>query len=349
MSRNIAKLAILICILISCDAFSQNGGKSSYLFLDLVNDARLASFGMNTTSIYDDDINLAVTNPSLINARMDNNMALSYINHFGSNLGYATYGKTFDKLGSFVGTMQYINYGEFKYADQMGITSGTFTANEIAAVIGWGRSLSERWSIGANFKMIYSGLDSYNAFAVAVDVAGTYRIPDKNLDMSLIVKNAGVEVASYSSERNQLPFELDYALSVGLVHVPLRFVLLLHDLQRWDLVYDDETIYANTVDPTTGEQVKRTDAAIFGDNLIRHVTVGAEATIGKVVNLRLGYNFQRRQELRVSSTNVGAAGLSFGLGINVYKFQIGYSHVVYSVAGAPNYFTIKTNLSDWIK
>ena len=349
MKNYIYKLILFICISIPYGLAAQTGGGASYLFLDLANDARLSSFGMPATSIYDDDINMAITNPSLINANMNNALSLSYNNYFGTHLGFASYSRDFNKIGTFVGTMQYINYGKFKYADEMGIVSGDFSANEIAAVIGWGRQLSDNWSIGANFKMIYSGLESYNSFAVAVDVAGTYRIPEKNFDMSLIVRNGGVELFSYASERSRLPFEIDYAMSVGFQHLPFRFMLLLHDLQKWNLIYDDPTLTSRTIDPNTGEPIGRTAAAIFGDNLIRHVTIGGEFTIAKIICLRFGYNFQRRQELRLSTTHAGLSGFSFGIGLDIYKFQIGYSHAIYSVAGATNCLTIKTNLSDWIK
>lgn len=342
-------LFVTLCLSGSYGAFAQNGGGSSFLFLDMVNDARLSAMGVNVTSLYDNDINLAVTNPSLINSNMHNDLSLMYANRFGSNLGYATYGREFDKVGTFVGTMQYINYGNFIYADEMGITSGSFSANSVAATIGWGRQLSENWSIGANFKMLFSALESYNAFAVAVDVAGTYRIPEKKVDMSVIVRNAGVELFKYSQERSKLPFEIDYALTVGLEHLPFRFVFLVHDLQQWNLIYDDPTLSSGTIDPNTGLPIQRSKTALFADNLIRHLTIGGEATIAKIINLRFGYNFQHRQEMRISTTRAGLAGFSVGIGVDVHKFKIGYSYSVYSVAGTPNCLTIKTNLSDWTK
>ena len=88
MKNYIYKLILFVCISIPYGLAAQTGGGASYLFLDLANDARLSSFGMPATSIYDDDINMAITNPSLINANMNNALSLSYNNYFGTHLGF---------------------------------------------------------------------------------------------------------------------------------------------------------------------------------------------------------------------------------------------------------------------
>ncbi|MDD2205401.1 MAG: type IX secretion system protein PorQ [Bacteroidales bacterium] len=335
-------LAVVSCI-------AQTGGTGTYTFMSSTTSPRLAAMGVDFASFYDDDINLACANPSLINKNMHNDAALSFIDYFSDiTMGYASYSRTFEKAGSFAATMQYANYGSFQYADATGETSGTFTANELAAVIGWGRTLTDRWSIGANFKMIYSGLETYNSFGLAVDVAGTYHIAEKNFDMSLIAKNIGAELISYYSERSSLPFEIQFAISQKLEHLPFRWIILLHDMQKWNLRYDDPTDEVTTLDPATGLPIEKTAAAKFGDNLMRHVTIGGEFTIAKIIYLRLGYNYQRQQELKLADLR-SAAGFSFGLGLDIYKFEISYSHTVYTMAGAPNYISIKTKISDWIK
>lgn len=347
----IVRKNIIICLVFSLfitfQAFSQTGGSSAYSFMNAAVSPRLAAMGVDFASFYDNDVNLACANPSLINENMHNALSMSYTDYFSDiNMGYATYSHTFDKVGSFAATMQYINYGDFTYADASGVTSGSFHCNELAAVIGWGRALNKNWSIGANFKMIYSGFEAYNSFGLAVDVAGTYHIPEKNFDMSLIAKNIGAELVSYEKERSKLPFEIQLALSQKLEHLPFRYVILLHDLQTWNLRYDDPSSSTVTLDPTTGEAIGKTKAALFGDNLMRHITIGGEFTIAKIIYLRLGYNYQRQQELKVDTIR-GLNGFSFGLGLDIYRFEFSYSFVCYALGGSPNYFSIKTKLSDW--
>jgi len=46
----------------------------------------------------------------------------------------------FEKVGCFVGSLQFINYGKFTGADPAGNLTGDFYASEYALNIGWGLS-----------------------------------------------------------------------------------------------------------------------------------------------------------------------------------------------------------------
>ena len=205
-------------------AKAQIGGRYAYSFLEKPLSARVAALGGNVAAIRDGDINLALANPSLINSRMSGAFSLAYIDFFDDiNYGYAQYGRTFKKAGSFVATMQYYNYGTFDYADETGNVSGTFTASDAALTIGWGRQLDSSFSIGAAGKLIYSHYESYSSFGFAVDVAGSYRTKS-GLDMSIVVRNIGMQSSTYVPDnRDPLPFDLQYVLTKRLDHVPFRF------------------------------------------------------------------------------------------------------------------------------
>ena len=86
----------------------------------------------------------------------------------------------------------------------------------------------------------------------------------------------------------------------------------------------------------------------FADNLFRHVVVAGELNIGKNIVLRVGYNYGLRKSM-ISPTKKGAVGLSYGVGINVYKFTINYSRSEMHIHGSPNYITITTNLDSFKK
>ena len=68
-------------------------------------------------------------------------------------------------------------------------------------------------------------------------------------------------------------------------------------------------------------------------------------SIGKNLNLRLGYNYGMRQNMK-TPTKKGAVGFSYGVGIKIYKFNISYSRSEMHVHGSPNFITITTNLCD---
>ena len=87
----------------------------TYSFLDATSSARVAALGNTDLSIYDSDIQLGIYNPSLINSDMHNGIALSYVNYYADiNHAMAQYGRTFEKLGSFVGTVQFHSYGKMR-------------------------------------------------------------------------------------------------------------------------------------------------------------------------------------------------------------------------------------------
>jgi len=345
--RSFSKIIILSLFLsISIVATAQVGGSRTYQFLGLSNSARIAALGGNFLAIKDDDITLAIANPSLITKDMNNKLALSYINYYSDvNYGFAAYSRSFNKIGSFVGSIQYINYGNFTRADATGETFGSFKAAEYALNIGWAKQLDSNFSIGSNLKTILSSLESYSSFGLAVDVAATYQSNNKRFVTSLMLKNIGRQLSYYNEgNRENLPFEIQFGLSQKLKHAPFRFSLLLNHLEKWDLTYEDPLNPSVKIDPLTKEVIEKSKLSKFGDNLMRHFVLGVEFVPSNSFNIRLGYNYQRRQEMKVESA-LSTVGFSWGFGFRVSKFYFSYAHVIQHLAGSSNFFTIATNLS----
>ena len=352
MHHFLRKTTLIFCLftIFAIQANAQIGGNGTYKFLGYTNSARIAALGGNMLAINDNDITLAQANPSLINPMMNNNLALSYVNNPGGiNYGFVTYGHNFEKVGCFVGSLQYINYGKFTGADPAGNLTGDFYASEFALNIGWGRQLSPLFSIGANGKLIYSQLDTYHSFGIAVDVAGTYTSKDQTFTASLVGRNIGSQLVPYLAGQYQpLPFELQIGMSQKLKHIPLRFSELLTNLQKWDLTYTDPTDPANIPDPITGQVTAKSGAGKVADEVMRHIVLGAELTIAKVLAIRIGYNYQRRQELKVYD-KAGLTGFSIGAGLHVKMFNLSYTRASYTAGIPMNYITVGVNLQEFVK
>ncbi|MCK9219975.1 MAG: type IX secretion system protein PorQ [Bacteroidales bacterium] len=348
---NTTRFCLVFALLLTIgQGWAQIGNFNTYKFLDLSNSARVAALGGNSLAVSDNDITLTQANPSLITPEMNNNLAVSYVNIPGGvNYGFVMYGADFKKAGSFVGSLQYINYGKFDGRDAAENQIGEFSASEYALNIGWGRRLSPLFSIGANGKLIYSQLDTYHSLGIAVDVAGTFITKDQLFTASLIGKNIGTQIVPYvAGNREALPFELQIGLSEKFKHIPLRFTQLLTNLNRWDLTYLDISDPANQPDPYTGEVKEKTGIAKFSDNMMRHVVLGAELTIAKVLAVRLGYNYQRRQELKLNG-KAGLAGFSVGVGLHVKMFDLSYTRATYQAGSSRNYITLAVSLKEFIK
>lgn len=351
MHRLLSIPLVFLALLYTSGSIAQIGGSQTYQFLNLTNSARIAGMGGDFLTIKDNDVTLSLANPSLITPDMNDALAFSFVHYVTDvNYGFITYSHTFEKTGSFAGSFQYINYGKFTRADETGVTYGSFSASEYALDIGWGRTLTPHFSIGANGKLIYSHLDTYNSFGIAVDVAGTYTSNDDLFTASVIARNLGIQLVTYTpGTREPVPFELQAGFSTRFRHIPLRFSLLYNHIEKWDIRYDDPTDPANQSDPLTGQTKQKSDVSKFADNFMRHIVLGGELSIAKAVYIRLGYNYQRRQELKLYG-KAGLSGFSYGFGIRIKMFNFSYTRATY-MAGPinPNYITFAVGLNQFPK
>jgi hypothetical protein len=346
MARNIKSIFCVLFLFKLSISSAQIGGQGVFKFVDLPPSSRTASLGGNLISVKDDDVTLAIQNPSLLNASMDNHLALSYIDYLADiNFGSVAYAHKFDSINTGMIGMQYINYGTFIRADEAGNELGTFTAGEYNLFTGYSRQW-KRFSYGGQLKLIYSDfVDGYTSFGAMVDIAGTYSNPDKGFTLALVLKNIGYQIKPYAYTHEPVPFEIQIGASVKPRHMPVRFSAALVHLETPDMTYIN-TEAPQTIDLATGQPIVQKIS--FGDKVFRHFVFGAEILISKNFNLRVGYNVQRRQELMIPD-NKGTVGYSFGAGIRINKFHISYGRSVYSLAGGSNTFTITSNLSEFYR
>lgn len=339
---------IVLFVFASQISSAQIGGKGVYTFLGMPNSARIAAVGGNYLPVYDGDINLGLSNPSLINKDMHNRIGLSFVDFYSDiSTGFAGYSRTFEKLGSFTTYMKFIDYGTFQRADISGQRQGEFTAGEYAFHVGWGRSLTPNFMIGANIKGIWANYDTYSSSGIAVDVAGSYLSDDKRFVTSLIISNIGRQITAFAGTGVEpINYDIKLGFSREFEHVPFKIFVLTEHLQIWDLRYNDPEDPEKQVDPITGEVEQNSDLEVFADNLMRHFTVGGEFSITENFHIRGGYNYQRRQELKVPS-RMSTVGFSWGFGFRISKFHLNYARSTYHLNGSPNYISLTTNLDDF--
>lgn len=338
---------LLLGLISTCFATGQTGGNTSFALLDLTYNARSAGLGNDFISVKDKDINLGIGNPSLLNEKMHSGLGFNQaILAGGINYGMFAYGH---KLwGGVLSThIRYVNYGEFRRTDINGNDQGSFKPFESILGAGYGRQLNPRISVGGNLNFIYSILEGYNSFGVSVDLAGTYTHQNENLLVTALFKNAGAQLKSYNGDnRAPLPAELQMALSYKLPHAPFRISVLAHHLNKWDITYNDPNLKP-TIDPLTGDTIP-VPVAGFGEKLARHFTGQLEILVTKNIHLRTGFDYHRRQEMKLE-TRPGIAGFSFGVGLYFKRFVVDYGFSIYSRAGFNNMLTLTTQFSDWRK
>jgi len=337
-------------IILTSQLSAQLGGNATYAFLNLTNSARVASLGGKIVSLWDDDLNLPFHNPALLHEGMSNSLVMNYVNYFSDiNYGYVSYARSYDNVGNFALGLHYINYGKFVAADNVGNITGEFRAAEYAFNMFYSRAIDNNFSIGVNLKPVYSVLETYRSFGMVADIGLNFTNKDKLFSGGLVLRNMGVQIKPYhEGHREPVPFEILIGLSQRLRHAPFRFSLVGHNLQKPDLSYDDPAKKDEEFDPITGDPIPENKYAKFGDNLMRHLIFGVEFIPFENFYLRAGYNYQRRQELKISS-RVAMVGFSYGFGIKISKFHLSYGRATYHLAGASNHFSISTNFSSFYK
>jgi hypothetical protein len=336
-----------LLMLLSQSGLAQKGGESTYSFLGLANSARVAALGGELVSLRDHDINLVFHNPALLTAEMHNHLNLSYVNYFaGVNYGYASYGYSVEGIGNFAAGMHYVNYGTFERTDELGQSQGTFRASEYAMNLVYSRNFLDSSLIaGVNLKPIFSSFEQYNSLGLAVDLGVSYHHQASLTTLGLVVKNMGTQITSYTGTREKLPFEIQAGITQGLAHAPFRFSLTFQHLERWDLTY---TVPGEEESVSLGTEQEKSGFDVFGDKLMRHMVFGVEFLLGKNFHLDFGYNYKRRQEMKVN-VHPGMVGFSMGFGFRVSKFHFAFGRASYHLAGGTNHFTLTTNLSEFYR
>ena len=317
---------------------------SSYNSLNLNNSSRVLSMGGDVISIVDNDVSLAFQAPSLLNKEMNRQMSFNFVDYV-SDINFISFHyaqKISNNLMIFSG-LDAINYGEFIGSDATGNSTSVFTANQQIFTLGTAKQLSDKFTIGTNIKLLNSQLESYHSLSLSSNVSTTYFNKENNLAATLLFKNMGKPIKSYTSTSENLPFEIQLGLSKSLQHLPFRYSLVLHHLNVYDISndYNLNTIY----DLTTNTIIIKKETV--AKKMLRHVILGGELNpFRKSLYLRAGFNFQRREDLKLSSS-FSMSGFSWGMGFSVKKIQINYSRSALHSSSVLNSFSLITNLSNF--
>ncbi len=337
---------------------AQIGGNYTYQFLQLSPSARVTALGGNLIMQRDKDVSLFYANPALLSPLMHGRIAFSQdIHPAGIGFGNLAYAHNIEKWGTTLGgSVQYIGYGKIRQTNEEGDQTGEFRANEYALTLGAGKQVSEQLSIGANLKTVLSYLaPGYNSMGLALDLGANYLDTAKNISVSLVFRNIGTQLRTYNRAqaglRELLPFDIQLGFSHRLRYLPLRFGIVAHQLQRWNLRYADPALLdAQNLFSDPNAQPEERTFANGVDNFFRHFIFNLELLLGKseLIRLRLGYNHLRGAELRVQNLR-SLAGFTGGVGLNLRKFSLDYGFGSYHFAGTAHHFTLSVNLMQLVQ
>ena len=333
-------------ILFPCLLIAQIGGDHVYEFVNIPISPRAAALGGSALAIDDGDISLANENPALFSKATDGKLGMDFINYLADiNLGYTSYAHHFDQVGTIGVGFQFLSGGTYTRADEDGYTYGTFSTSEYALNLSYAKSFDSLFSIGATVKPVYSQLDTYRSLGLLMDIGAIYSSKDKLTSVALLFRNMGSQLTTYNGEQEPVPFEIQLGVATKLEHAPFRFSMVLHNLETPDLSYTQSN-YPEPVN--TDITYTREKVLSIAQKAFMHTIFGVEFVPTKSFFVRAGYNYQRRQELKLDD-KPGMTGFSWGFGFRISKFHLSYANVRYHNAGISNQFAITTNLSDFFK
>ena len=304
-----------------------------YKFLNLPNSASVSALGGTNVSLQNKDVNLIYQNPALLSGSVNKNIGINYTNYI-SDIGYGSvvYAQDIDSVNHWAVSLNYISYGSFDGYTEEEIPTGSFSAGDFSLNATYSRRLAKNIMAGITLKPIYSYIETYHSFGLAVDVGSNYYNPEHDFSVGLVLKNVGVQFKGYhsvdgSQHREGLPWDLRVGLTKGLKNAPLRFSLTYTNLNQWDLSYyraasQSGNVLVNEENPKIG----------WGDMLFRHLIIGAEFIPTNNFNIAVAYNHRRSREFALEDAR-SINGFSFGAGIRVRQFALGVAYAQYAASG----------------
>ena len=332
----------LIVLFMPLSSLAQDGGQSTFSFVNIEHSPRIEALGGNAIAIFDNDVSLIQSAPSLLNASMHNELVFTFGDYFSDiNLFSFSYARSFRKFEVIGVALKAVHYGVFDRNDATGYNHGIFSANDQVLTLGIGKKVHEKLSVGVNLNFINSIYDTYSSFALSSNISSTYVNLDKRFSATLLFKNIGSQLNQYVSDKEDLPFEVQLAISKELKYLPFRYHLTYNRMNKFDIKSPYKLM--SQTDFETGELEIIEESVL--KTALRHIVIGGEFNpFRKSLFIRAGFNFQRRFDLStVSSPSM--VGFSWGVGFRVSKYHFDYSRSSYHLSGIPNNFSIGTNLS----
>lgn len=337
-------LFCLVAILFNFRVLAQIGGENTYQFLELANSARVAALGGTLASSADQtDLNLSFNNPALLDSNMSNVLLFNYVNYISDiQYGYISYSRSFGNTGNFAVGMNYMNYGKFSEATELGeLTGNSFKAAEYALNLIYSNHF-RKIHYGVNLKPILSRFENYQSIGIACDFGINYMSANGLSSFGIVARNAGGQLTTYytDGQKESIPFNLLAGFSKKLQHAPVILTVSMQNLTNWDLANTETS--TSTASATNEIEIYEREEG-FARQIMRHTILGVELVPTQNFTIRAGYNYQRRQELKFDE-KLSTVGLSLGFGVKIRKFRFDFATSRFHLAASSNLFSLAYQL-----
>lgn len=259
--------------------------------------------------------------------------------------GYYKFGNDYNQAIS--GSIRYFNLGEVGYTNMFGMAVGTGKPHEMSMDLGYSIKLSNKFSVGASLRYIYSNIaagatDPSNTYsagkAFATDVGVYYTETKQTGDFEsntfsggLVLTNMGSRISYSQSEKDFLPTTLGLGgMYTRQIDYYNKFSIGL-DLQKATTPTPIEKIVTKPDGSTETYWDRRLDLSVldgFASSFTKAppgygttVSVGAEYWYQDQFAGRAGYFYEHKE-------NGGRQYMTLGLGVKYSVFGLNFSYLV---------------------
>ena len=331
-------ISMLLFISLSACLQAQTGGQSSFQFLSIPTSAKQEALGNSVISRFSPDIAFVYKNPALSSAALHRKADFTFYNYFldayAINLLYV---HNLPEVASLSFGFQVLDHKQFEKRSVTGERIAVFYSSEYSLHLGFSRSLiADKLRIGLSLKPALSYQDQLWAFALVSDIGLVYYDAPKKISASVLISNVGMQLKTYTAEnREAMAFSLQIGISKQLAHAPFRLSLLLHDLNRFDVLGSRVSLPTNN----NHESTERSPLVIALDQAFAHTAYGIEFLLSKSFNVQVGFDYQKRREL-MATVKQGLVGFSGGFSIQTRRFGLNYAFSRFHLAGSTHLFSI---------
>jgi len=284
---------------------------TSFDFLRIPLSARSASLGNSFLTIQNDPT-IVFGNPGGLASIEQPSTSIGFVKSLlDVNLGFVSYAQLFEEIGWFGAGVTYINFGSFDKTDKFANSLGSFGAAEFAVLLGYGNRFNYL-TYGGNIKFIYSYFDVYSASGIAFDVGAQYLVSSEQIIIGISALNLGTQLSSYGSDKENLPFDINFGVSKKLEHLPLTVMLNFHDLNN------------------------------IGENKFSNFSFGGEFLLSPSFRARVGYNNANRKDWKIDDS-AKLAGFSAGIGLTISSYLVDYGYTSLGLIGDMHRITLSSS------
>jgi len=182
---------------------------------------------------------------------------------------------------------------------------GEFSATDMSLQASYGKSLSDKFSLGGTAKMISQSIDDVSNNGLAFDIGTQFNTGYRGISMGAVVSNFGPDVDSHA------PDDASYEEFPGM-SLPMTFSF-----------------------GVVGEAIPGLNAGLNvlkQADMAQEFILNGEYSVASLVSLRFSYNISNPQQPMSFGAGLGMAGITVNLAIStpqhfdpVMRFGIGYA------------------------